>query len=231
MNKEEIKVSLIKKFLLALMFAIIFFSTIYSVSALNSTEIDEIRNALINDTKILIDNQTNTLLLQFANVNGTIKNISITQNYSLSQQQTNEIANSLNALINNQVKQICNPYFNNDSTIADPLQKALSGAISNSMDTKFIDQRQWIEQTYIKKNDEYTQLRDEKTTCLNEKTVLQNSYDTAKITSNVSIQNVLLEKQIETEQKTTWQWISAGLAIIIITLLMRDGFTPWKKTV
>lgn len=209
-----------------------------AVNPFNETQLARLREAIANDTRITVEDANHSAMerlsfvsSQLVAVNGQLSSLNITGG-QLTQAQVNSIATSLAAQLNATAVNTCNPYFSTNLTLANSLQAALDGSINNAMDRKFIDQRSWIEQTYIKKNDEYIQLRDEKNLCLQEKSILQNTYDTASVAANYSIKECEGRVILADEQAQTWTWISAALAGVLLMVMIGQGFfkTLLKRT-
>lgn len=207
----------VSKLGLAIAVVLIMVLSIHSAFALSDEEVQNITNNVTFVTQQQINEQTNA-------INGNISSRLVGLN--LTQEQINQISDIVSDNVLATVQQACNPYLLDNQSLANPLQKAMDGAISNAMDRKFIDQRQWIENTYIKTNDEFQQLRDEKNLCNQEKSILQSQYDTARISANYSLQACEADKKTVEERANSYGWVAMALALLIVLIATRE---QWAK--
>lgn len=180
--------------------------------AYNDTDMQQLHDELANLTAA----QQQAIIAQLLQMNNSINGMNVTHTVQITQAQLDNITAAARAAINGSVSSICNPYFNPNGSLADPLQVRLAAAIDNEMDTKFIDQRQWIAETYIKKQDEYNGLNDQLHACTNDMKVLQNTYETAKITANATYNLAVADREHAEENAQNWMYITLVLAALFI---------------
>lgn len=211
-----------KNVLIALCALLLIAFSVGSALALNDTEIQSIRN----NVSIDLDNQTLELQAYIDGVKSSL------QGYNLSTDQINSIANSVSAQVKASVETACNPYLLQNNSLANPLQQALDGAISNAMDRKFIDQRDWLRETYIKTNDQFQELTAERDLYKKDLEVARAQYGAAEIAANATYNACLKDVQLQQEQSQTWIYIAMGLAIGLFVVMWGKGIfraLPWSK--
>lgn len=204
----------------AIVIALVLLVTLMSIGsalALNETEIQSIKGNVSIETQNLLETQTSQLQTYIDGVKTSL------QGYNLTNDQINAISNSVSAQVKANVESACNPYLLENKSLANPLQKAMDGAISNAMDRKFLDQRDWIRETYIKSNDQFQQLTAERDQYKRDLDVARAQYGAAEIAANASYSACIKEAEAQREQSQVWIYLFLGVCAVLVLIMHKNG--------